>query len=103
MRIVRGTRRGGSLDVPLTVAMGIALVVTLTGTVSMALDLALAVPLTGHVPVAGDLPLALVVPLTGVVPLAGALIGRPPVPGRCAGLPGLRSRLRPGVWRRSPG
>ncbi|MEU9452426.1 hypothetical protein [Streptomyces sp. NPDC048277] len=88
MRIVRGTRRGGSLDMPLTVGMGIAMVVALTGAGSMSMSLDLAVPLAG-----GGVPMAV------AVPLAGALIGRPPVPGRCFGLPGPR----PGVWRRSPG
>ncbi|MFF7983700.1 hypothetical protein ACFZDK_32065 [Streptomyces sp. NPDC007901] len=79
MRIVRGTRRGGSLDIPVAVAMGMTVAVPLAGAVG--------VPLTGG--------------LTVVVPLAGALIGQRPVPG-----PGLRSGLpglRPGGRRGSPG
>ncbi|MEU1339516.1 hypothetical protein [Streptomyces sp. NPDC005827] len=79
MRIVRGTRRGGSLDIPLAVALRMTVPVPLPGAVR--------VPLTGG--------------LTVVVPLAGALIGRRPVPGSGlrSGLPGLR----PGGRRGSPG
>ncbi|MER7835221.1 hypothetical protein ABTY98_04740 [Streptomyces sp. NPDC096040] len=79
MRIVRRTRRGGSLDTTLAIAMGIAVVVPLTGSLVVPLAVAgtVAVPLA----VARTLvPLALGGTL--VVPLAGALIGRPPVPGR---------------------
>ncbi|MEV6765783.1 hypothetical protein AB0N16_35155 [Streptomyces sp. NPDC051105] len=71
MRIVRGTRRGGSLDMSLAIAMGIAVVVPLAGNmvVPPALDRTpVVVPLT----LAGTL----------VVPLAAALIDRAPVPGR---------------------
>ncbi|MFE3166544.1 hypothetical protein [Streptomyces sp. NPDC059224] len=100
MRIVRGTRRGGSLDMALAVAMGVALVVPLAGNpvvalaaagtvgITLALDRALVVAL------ALDWTLAVVRPVLGRT-LAVPLTGRPPVPG----LPGLRT----GVWRRSPG
>nr|WP_189264043.1 hypothetical protein [Streptomyces fuscichromogenes] len=60
MRIVRGTRRGGSRDIPLVIAVGTA----------------------GVVPLAGTLDRALAIALARVVALAGALIGRSPVPGR---------------------
>ncbi|MER5518021.1 hypothetical protein [Streptomyces sp. NPDC002763] len=70
MRIVRGTRRGGSLDMPLVIAMGIAVVVPLAG--------GMVVPLTA----AGTVGVPLALDRTLVVPLAGALIGRTPVPGR---------------------
>ncbi|MER6271252.1 hypothetical protein [Streptomyces sp900105755] len=93
LRIVRGTRRGGSLDMPLVVAVGVTEAVPLTGTLDRAC--ARAVSRAGPVGGAGAVSLAGAV----VVPLAGALIGRFPVPGRWSGLPGLR----PGVRRGSPG
>ncbi|MEU0967910.1 hypothetical protein ABZ357_21630 [Streptomyces sp. NPDC005917] len=68
MRIVRGTRRGGSL----AIAMGIAMVVPLAGAGTVVVPLALG----------GTLLVPLALGGTLVVPLAGALIGRPPVPGR---------------------
>ncbi|MER5531276.1 hypothetical protein ABT075_42995 [Streptomyces sp. NPDC002677] len=79
MRIVRGTRRGGSLDVPLAIAMGIAVVVPLAGSMVVPLTAAgtVGVPLA-----AGTVGVPLALDRTLVVPLAGALIGRTPVPGR---------------------
>ncbi|MEV7032267.1 hypothetical protein AB0N99_18815 [Streptomyces sp. NPDC093272] len=74
MRIVRGTRRGGSLDMTLAPALGVAVVVPLAGNLV--------------VPLAGSLVVPLAVPGTVVVAraldgsLAVPLIVRSPVPGR---------------------
>ncbi|WP_217547430.1 hypothetical protein [Streptomyces sp. GbtcB6] len=84
LRIVRGTRRDGSVDMPLVIAVGTTEVVPLTGTVAVPLGRAGAIPLA--IPLAVPLPcvrhLAGVRPVAVVVALAGALIGRSPVPGR---------------------
>ncbi|MEV7322093.1 hypothetical protein [Streptomyces sp. NPDC093970] len=88
MRIVRGTRRGGSPDMPMAMTVVVAMAVRLPRSLRVPVAGSLVVPLTAAgtvgVPLARNRTPVVPLPLgrAPVVSLTGALIRRPPVPGR---------------------